>query len=158
MGAPNSPRVRRVKANTVPKHNPQAALWKNPATRPKAVGAGRPAGVADGYTKKQTEVLRAKAEADADRIIENMNDEDLKTIQAVVDAEGLVDDEKAAARTALKTVITLVLMPGNAKDKLAAARTVLEWTKQKPAAKQDMTLSGAEDFLGALLVKDKTNG
>ena len=42
--------------------------------------------------------------------------------------------------------------PGQNRDRLTAARMVLDFTKTKPATKQDVTIGKAEEFLESLLV------
>lgn len=181
-GAPKHPRKR--KQITHPERQrfgPKSRLWQlwnDPETRPAMLAqvrnaakkAGRPEGVADGYTKKQIEALRVEAEANADRIISAMakDDKDLDLedmsadetqligyLKSSNEAEKLVDDEKATARAAMKEAIVIALMPGNRQTKLQAIRTVLEYTKSKPASTTNTNLNAAEDFLAALASKDK---
>ena len=43
---------------------------------------------------------------------------------------------------------------GETRERLAAARLVLDFTKSKPAAKSDVSIHKAEDFLASLLIED----
>ena len=45
-------------------------------------------------------------------------------------------------------------VPGETRERLAAARLVLDFTKSRPAAKQEVTIGKAEEFLSSLLVND----
>lgn len=117
----------------------------------RARGGGRPKGCTQGYTRSQIAWHRARAINWAEKVLTAMEEQDL--LEPVSDT--LLDDEKAMGREAMKEVICLLRMPGSNKDKLAAARTILEWTRPKPAAKSDVKIDAAEDFLGALLLKEK---
>ena len=159
-GAPKNPRKKKLKTHPAKarcgQQNGMWQAWNDPVTRPillarlrAAKGGGRPAGVADGYTKEQIAALRVEAEAKAERIIKLMaqhdDDLDIEGLTAAeaalvtdvkwsAEAEALVDDDKAIARRAMKEAITVCIMPGNTQTKLQAARTLLEWTKTKPAS------------------------
>ena len=180
MGAPLKPRKKRQKVRPrMARYGEQNVLWRlwnDPATRPMMLertrrikGGGRPAGVADGSTREETERLRAEAELKAETIIKLMakDDEDMTLEDAPLDileaakelkaqglAEALVDDDKQTARAVMKEAITIALMPGNKQTKLSAIRTVLEYTKTKPASTTNTNISGAEAFLEALAGKE----
>ncbi len=64
----------------------------------------------------------------------------------------IVAPENDLAVEALEFAITVVRTPGMVRDKLAAARMVLDFTKQKPATKSDVTVRKAEDFLTDIAV------
>lgn len=169
MGKPRK-NVQRQKARTTGPANNLWRMWNDPETRPIMEAraalahsrAGRPPGVADGHTKKQTAVLRAKAEQEAERIIGLMakKDDDISLVdpdeiaRAGEEAERIVDDEKLAARRALKEAITIALMPGARDRQLSAIRTVLEYTKAKPASTTNTNINPAEAFLEALAKKE----
>ena len=67
--------------------------------------------------------------------------------------------EDEFAVEALKAAVEIMRVPGETRERLAAARLVLDFTKQKPVAKQDVTIGKAEDFLSSLLEEEqKTDG
>lgn len=72
-----------------------------------------------------------------------------------LEAAGVLEDADAQAKEALKAAIAVMRGPVSPKDKLAAARLVLDFTKAKPAQKQDITVSKAEAWLEAVT---KDNG
>jgi hypothetical protein len=181
MGAPLKPRKRRkvLSRPNAPRgeNNPLWRLWNDPETRPMMIErnrqcakkSGRPPGVPDGYTLKQFKRARARAANRAERIIRAMAKEDTDLSDLNPDemeiaaklkasdlAETLVDDDKAAARAALKEVLTIALQPGNKQTKLSALRTALEYTRSKPASTVNNNVNAAEDFLLALAKKDKS--
>jgi hypothetical protein len=65
---------------------------------------------------------------------------------------GVLDDvADARAEDALHAAISVMKMDAlQPKDRIAAARLVLDFTKAKPAQKQDITVSTAEDWLEAV--------
>lgn len=114
------------------------AEWaKKPRKNP-----GRPAGVPHGYTKETIEPLRAKAKEEAERFVQIMSD----------NGEAPEDD---FAKEALKTAVEVMRVPGETRERLAAARLVLDFTKQKPASKSDVTIGKAEGFLEGLLEQEE---
>ena len=66
-----------------------------------------------------------------------------------------IEDEYAKA--ALETAVEVMRMVGDNRERVAAARLVLDFTKQKPASKNEVAISKAEDFL-ASLVEDNEDG
>lgn len=67
---------------------------------------------------------------------------------------GVIDDMDEMAKAALKESIAIMKNGLTAnKEKLVAARLVLDFTKAKPAQKQDITVRSAEDWLEEV-VKD----
>lgn len=170
MGAPKQPRKKRPKAHpnsnaTRGEKNNLWRLWNNPETRPQmlesvrkaATKAGRPPGVTDGMSKatvKRLPKIQAQAEKDAERILRAMEEEGMiPEVEPDVE-DSLLDSPEAQAREAMKTAIVIMRMPGNKQTRLTAARTILEWTRAKPASTVNQNIA-AEDFLGALLAKDK---
>lgn len=91
--------------------------------------------VPDGMLKKHATPLHQEAKESAARTM------------AKLEKAGVLDDADAQAREALQTTITIMRAPGEKKTQLAAARQVLEWTKAKPAAKQEVTINKAEEWL-----------
>jgi len=131
-----------------PKNNYFANLMKTPegralrrqwSTKPKK-NAGRPRGVPDGYNKEQIEPIRTEVREQAKRIVEIMSKE-----------HGIEDHY---AKAALETAVEVMRMPGDNRERVAAARLVLDFTKQKPAAKNELSISKAEDFLASLVEDD----
>jgi hypothetical protein len=104
-------------------------------------------GIPDGFGGRKDEVIRIRqtARAEAREIVAYMKKNDM-----------IAEDPRA--EEALESMIEVV----RAKDdegmhlhgvqhRIAAARTVLDFTKQRPATKSDVTLTKAEDFLSAVV-------
>lgn len=121
------------------------AIWASYVARRGAPGTkplGRKKGAKQGYSSYEVSVIRDKAKKEAETIMEQL----AKTHE-------LPDSE--AAKEALQTAIQIMRAEvETTKDRLAAAKTVLEFTKSKPAAKSEVTISKAEDFLAAILAKE----
>ena len=64
-----------------------------------------------------------------------------------------IEDEYA--KKALVTAVEVMNMVGETRERLAAARLVLDFTKQKPASKNEVALTKAEDFLASLVTDEK---
>ncbi len=120
------------------------ALRKEWSTKPKK-NAGRPLGVPDGHRAHTIKPKRTAAKRYATRMVNIM-------IKQGYD----LDDEYQ--REALRTAVEVMRIDGASREKLQAARLVLDFTKSKPAAKSDVTINAAEDFLAAVLAEEKTNG
>ena len=61
----------------------------------------------------------------------------------------------AAGRLLVKSSTSLAAARRSlARERLAAARLVLDFTKSRPAATQEVTIGKAEEFLSSLLVDD----
>ena len=118
------------------------ALRKSWSTK-KRIRTGRPRGVPDGYSKEQIEPIRAEAKKEAESLVNIMAD------------KFNIEDEYA--KKALVTAVEVMNVVGETRERLAAARLVLDFTKQKPASKNEVSLSKAEDFL-ASLVTEENNG
>ena len=101
---------------------------------------GRPAGTPDGYTAISIAPIRKQAKLDAERIVK------------IMAKENEIDDVYAIE--ALKAAVEIMREPGQNRDRLTAARMVLDFTKTKPAAKSEVTIGKAEQFLESLLVAD----
>lgn len=115
------------------------ALRRSWSTKPRKNG-GRPRGVPDGYRREQIEPIRAKEKHEAKRIVEIMS------------KEYSIEDEYAKA--ALETAVEVMRVPGDNRERVAAARLVLDFTKSRPASKNELAISKAEDFLAGLLEED----
>jgi hypothetical protein len=107
----------------------------------KRVNGGRPRGVPDGYRKEQIEPIRAKEKRKAERLVNIMAE------------KYNIEDEYA--KKALVTAVEVMNMVGETRERLAAARLVLDFTKQKPASKNEVALTKAEDFLASLVTDEK---
>jgi hypothetical protein len=64
------------------------------------------------------------------------------------------DIEDDYAKEALTTAVEVMRVPGETRERLAAARLVLDFTKQKPVAKSEVSIGKAEEFLSSLLEDD----
>ena len=131
-----------------PKKNYFSTLMETPegrelrrqwSTKPRK-NPGRPKGVPDGYRKSQIEPIRAEAKKEAKQLVSIM-----------ADKFNIEDDY---AKQALEAAVEIVQVPGETRERLAAARLVLDFTRSKPAAKQEVTIGKAEEFLSSLLVED----
>ena len=114
--------------------------WSNKPRK----NAGRPAGVPHGYTKETISPLREKAKIEAEKVVSIMSKDDKDLA------------ENGYAQEALKTAVEVMRVPGETRERLSAARLVLDFTKQKPASRSDVTLGKAEDFLANLLEEEQS--
>lgn len=132
-----------------PKRNYFAELGKTPEGRAlrekwakeRKKSTGRPVGVPDGYRKQVIEPIREREKENA------------KEIVSVMAEKFGIEDEYATE--ALKAAVEILRVPGETRERLAAARLVLDFTKQKPASKNELSVSRAEQFLEALIIDDK---
>lgn len=108
-------------------------------------------GVFDGYTKATAEIAWAKAKAEAKQIMAYLKENDM------IEKVGPDDKYAQFADEALEAAITLVRTPMNEQQRLAAARLVLDFTKSKPVAKNEVTVKTAEDWLQNVLEDVKGN-
>ena len=149
-------KVQRKKAPPKPKKHPQKAPKKNYfatmmetpegralrkewSTRPRK-NPGRPKGVPDGHTAESIKPIREQAKKDAIKVVDIMTD------------KYNIEDEYAKA--ALETAVEVMKCPGENRERVAAARLVLDFTKSKPSAKSEVSISKAEDFLASLMTDD----
>ena len=119
------------------------ALRRQWSTKPRK-NAGRPKGVPDGYTREQIEPIRKEIQIQSKRIVEIMAD------------QYNIEDEYA--KVALETAVEVMKMVGDNRERVAAARLVLDFTKQKPASKNEVAISKAEDFLASLVEPEEDDG
>jgi hypothetical protein len=63
------------------------------------------------------------------------------------------EDDRAEEALAFG-IATIRSKTDSTRDRLVASRMVLEFTKQKPAARSDVTIQNAEDFLEALALQE----
>lgn len=132
-----------------PKTNYFAELDKTPEGRAlrakwakeRKKSTGRPVGVPDGYRKQMIEPIREREKQNAKEIVSVM-----------ADKFGIEDNY---ATEALEAAVEILRVPGETRERLAAARLVLDFTKQKPASKNELSVSRAEQFLEALILDDK---
>ena len=159
MGAPRTPRAKSPSKkgqgpapHKAPKENYFSTLMKTPegralrrkwSTKPRK-NAGRPRGVPDGYRKETIEPIRSKVKTEARKVVEIMAE------------QFNIEDEYA--KTALETAVEVMKTPGENRERVAAARLVLDFTKSKPSAKSEVSISKAEDFLASLMTDDEDNG
>ena len=118
------------------------ALRRQWSTKPRKNG-GRPKGVPDGYRREQIEPIRSEAKQEAKRIVNIMAEQ-----------YGIEDEY---AKAALETAVEVMRVPGDNRERVAAARLVLDFCKQKPASKNEVTIGKAEEFLSSLLEADDCN-
>jgi hypothetical protein len=110
-------------------------------------GAAARVGLPEGYRRAEWNKIWAKRQQKAKVMVQKMKD------TGVLDETRTKDDERA--EVALEFATAVVLSPEyNVKERLNAARTLLDFTKKKPAAVQDVTVRTAEDFLAALATQD----
>lgn len=108
-------------------------------------------GVFDGYTKATAEVAWKQARQEAKLIMKHMKE------NGMVDTPAPGDKYAEFAEEALEAAITIVRTPMNEQQRLAAARLVLDFTKSKPVAKNEVTVKTAEDWLANVLEDVKAN-
>ena len=102
---------------------------------------GRFIGTPRGQKEADYKWIRAKAEADAERMYKALEENTL-----------LPEDDMA--KFALLSALTVLKEPASHGHKIAAARLVLDFTKQKPATKTDVSVNAAEAFLKLLAEDD----
>jgi hypothetical protein len=155
MGAPKQPRAKSPSKKgqgkcpqRAPKENYFATLMETEegralrrkwSTKPRK-NPGRPRGVPDGYRKETIEPIRSKVKTEARKVVEIMAE------------QFNIEDEYA--KTALETAVEVMKTPGENRERVAAARLVLDFTKSKPSAKSEVSISKAEDFLASLMIPD----
>lgn len=155
MGAPKKPRAKSPSKkgqgpapHKAPKKNYFATLMETEegralrrkwSTKPRK-NPGRPRGVPDGYRKETIEPIRSKVQTEARKVVEIMAE------------QFNIEDEYA--KTALETAVEVMKTPGENRERVAAARLVLDFTKSKPSAKSEVSISKAEDFLASLMIPD----
>lgn len=108
----------------------------------------RQTGIPDGWRAKDWQKLRKQKEPEIHQITETLMAE-------YVDLDNITDE--SAAKIALKAAVEIIVMPNNISEKNKAIKTVLDFTKQKPASKAEVTLNTAEDFLNAIIEKEKND-
>lgn len=155
-----SERKRRAKApprtglkhpQKAPKRNFFAELNKTPEGRAQVKewaknrkkSTGRPKGVPDGYRKKTIEPLREREHQFARKVVDIM-----------ADKMGVEDEY---AKEALVTAVEVMRTPGETRERLSAARLVLDFTKQKPASKNELSIAKAEAFLESLIEEESVD-
>jgi len=159
MGAPRTPRVKSPSKKGQGKHPQKApknnyfatlmateegrALRRQWSTKPRKNG-GRPKGVPDGYRKETIDPIRQEIKAEAKKVVKIMAE------------KYNIEDEYA--KTALETAVEVMKTPGENRERVAAARLVLDFTKSKPVAKNEVSISKAEDFLASLVTDDEDDG
>jgi hypothetical protein len=132
-----------------PKNNYFSTLMSTPEGRElrrqwstkKRKNPGRPKGVPDGYRKAEIEPIRDAAKERAAKAVKIMSEK--------------YDIEDQYAQDALRTAVEVMQVPGETRERLAAARLVLDFTKSRPASKQEVTIGKAEEFLASLLDEDE---
>ena len=155
MGAPKKPRAKSPSKkgqgpapHKAPKKNYFATLMETEegralrrkwSTKPRK-NPGRPRGVPDGYRKETIEPIRSKVKTEARKVVE------------IMEEQFTLEDEYA--KTALETAVEVMKTPGENRERVAAARLVLDFTKSKPSAKSEVSISKAEDFLASLMIPD----
>lgn len=125
----------------------QREVSRQRALRQAAKGLmGRPLGSYDGVRKEERE-----------RINEEARDYARKTILLMADKGILQDGDDPRAVEALQAALETMRVPSNQGTKLAAAKLILEYTKAKPAAKSEVTVNKAEEWLAAIAQEEKND-
>lgn len=110
------------------------AAWREKA---KKTGTGRKPGQPDGMRKDEFFKTRDRVKEEAKKIVEIM--------------EQKLKIEDTYAKEALETAVEIMRMPAESRSRLAAAKLILEFTKEKPSTKSEVTVAKAEDFLESIL-------
>ena len=106
------------------------------------------AGVPRGWLPKVYHTYRALLHGEAAVELQEMIPHMTEEFQAIV------KDDDMAREAMTQTLMVMKDKSTRPETKLQAARTILEWTKQKPATKNEHTVRRAEDFLAELAAKD----
>lgn len=117
----------------------QKANWANPEWRAAMMVKRKLAGK---LQKARTAVKEAEAEHSARETMGK-----LKSSGALVDLD-------VASELAMLATLEILRKPGDKRTKLAAARQILEWTRAKPAAKSEVTVNKAEEWLKEVTAKN----
>lgn len=134
------------------KSEAQKKKWQNPEWREKMlkvlkeVGERRRGKITSFRTGVPSGMRRAEAEVEW--YFARMY---AKEVIRIMKAEGILspnEDEKA--EQALTAAIEVLQSPMSQSVKLQAARLILDFTKAKPAAKSEITVQKAEDWLAAV--------
>lgn len=98
-------------------------------------------GVPDGFGRQKERVAR----------IRKKHTKEAKELILTMVEQGILNPDEAS-NEALQFAVSVVRdrETYQARERLAAARLVLDFTKAKPASKQEVTVKRAEDFLAAL--------
>lgn len=115
------------------------AEWRK---KQKETGVGRKKGQPDGIRWDEYKVVSEKAQAEAKEIVKVMAEK--------------FNIENQYAKEALETAVTIMREPQSVDNKLKAAKLVLEYTKEKPSQKSEVTVQRAEDFLAAILKAEES--
>lgn len=113
-------------------------LAKKEGPHRKAVEEGRVtcAGSHWGLNKKQLATFRRQARFEATLTMKKL------------EQAGILEDTDEQSKEAIHTALTIMrMLPVPPRDRLAAARLVLDFTKAKPAQKQEITVTSAEQWL-----------
>lgn len=103
------------------------------------------------YKKQPGEPPRGWRRKDWDEARDKIRPEVQEVTRKIMEKYNLDD---AYAKEALETAVEVMRMPNGTKDRLTAAKIILDFTKQKPAQKSEVTLNKAEAFLEAILNDD----
>lgn len=145
------PRTGQKQPQKAPKRNFFAELNQTPEGRAQVKewaknrkkSTGRPKGVPDGYRKETIEPLREREHKFARKVVDIM-----------ADKMGIEDEY---AKEALVTAVEIMRVPAETRERLAAARLVLDFTKQKPASKNELSIAKAEAFLESLIEEESVD-
>ena len=129
-------------------------LWQDPEWRAKQIEhlnkareksrkGGIRYGVPDGMRRHQAKWFWRQAKFEATLTIKKL------------EAAGIISADEEHAKEALHTALTVMRGPQNQGTRLAAAKLVLEYTKAKPAQKQEVTINKAEEWLEAVVADAK---
>jgi len=112
--------------------------------RIRKLSGGRPVGSYDGVRKEERIKINEAAAQYAKDMIKKMADKGIITE---------LDDPRA--EEALENALAVMRTPANQGVKLQAAKLILEYTKAKPAAKSEITVNKAEEWLAAVASEEK---
>lgn len=101
-------------------------------------------GIPKGMCREQAKWFWRQAKFEATLTMNKLED------AGVIPAEDKADDDVTAARNALHYALTVMRGPVDQKVGLQAAGLVLNFTKAKPASKQELTINKAEEWLAAV--------
>lgn len=133
---------------TLEKHLERVEIMRQQIKLYNAEGIATRRGVPDGFAGRKAELKRYRqtAAAKAEKIVTVMAEDhkitDPRAIKAMKEAVEIFELRDEANVPVHK-----------APERISAIRTVLEWTTPKPAAKSDISVSKAEDWLAGLAAR-----
>lgn len=117
------------------------------AAAAKKIYGGPRGGIPNGWTRAQVTAANRRAEWQSRRIVNYLWRNGL----VIDEIRDLPEDDAGLAKEALRGLIEMARNPATKQEvRRGAFRDILDFCKQKPAQKSDVTLNSAESFLDAV--------